>query len=182
MRKCSSCRSWTWTTSRAATAARSVSAGCQSRLDRRTALAGGGGDAETHPALVKEHGWICSSTCTIRAPAGREVDLWITPTNLLSGSQAQNQERFFASIRREVREPIPVNAQPHWDAPGNEPVLAGRHGMTDLSLDLRSWQSANRRHHDGDALELPASTSRRLSRDGRRLGLAIETYLREQNR
>ena len=51
----------------------------------------------------------------------KQVDLWISPTNLIGAVQARNQDRFVAALRREVREPIPVKSEPHWDGPGKDP-------------------------------------------------------------
>jgi hypothetical protein len=112
----------------------------------------------------------------------REVDLWITPTNFLTGLQAQNQGRFFAAMRREVREPMTVNAQPHWDPPGNDPD-----GPTRWHKLSCPWTYDHGNPHTvaitmETPWNVPAGTSDGYRAVGRRLGLAIESYLREQKR
>jgi hypothetical protein len=112
----------------------------------------------------------------------REVDLWITPTNVLTGLQAQNQGRFFAAMRREVREPMTVNAQPHWDGPGNDPD-----GLTRWHKLSCPWTYDHGNPHTvaitmETPWNIPAGTSDGYRAVGRRLGLAIESYLREQKR
>lgn len=131
-------------------------------------------------ALVKERRMDLLVDLHNPGAGQKEVDLWITPTNLIGALQAQNQERFVAALRQEVRAPIPVKAAPHWDGPGNDPFWqAAWHELTcpwvyehgnpqTVAITMETpWNT-------------PASTVDGYRAVGVRLGLAIEKYFRER--
>ncbi len=111
--------------------------------------------------------------------SAREIDLWITPTNLVGALAAQNQQRFADALRREVVEPIPVKTEPHWDGPGKDPYWqAAWHELTcpwvyehanpsTVAITMETpWNT-------------PASTTDGYRAVGRGLGQAIERFLRQ---
>ncbi len=47
----------------------------------------------------------------------RESQLWVTPTQFLNATQAQNQERFIRAAIKEIQDPMPVTDKLVWDGP-----------------------------------------------------------------
>jgi hypothetical protein len=112
--------------------------------------------------------------------AAREVDLWITPTNLLGAVQGRNQTKLFAAIRAEVTSPIRAKAEPHWDGPSPD------HPATWHTLSCPWVYEHGNPHTVAITVEtpwnMPAGTTTGYREVGRKLGLAIERYLRERER
>ena len=101
-----------------------------------------------------------------------QVTVYLTPTNYLGAQAAANQNQFFASLRREVTQPLSVAAEPIWDGPGPHwatlscPWVYRHTNPQTVAVTVET------------AWNTPAGTTNGYKAVGQQLGIAMASYLR----
>lgn len=109
------------------------------------------------------------------AASAKQVNVWLTPTNLLGTQAAANQNQLFTNLSREMTEPLSVAADPHWDAPGPHwhtlscPWVYEHANPQTVAITVET------------AWNTPVSTTTGYRAVGQRLGIALASYLRNRS-